>query len=72
MGQDGEGTQNVESFFALFKNSVRGVHHNVSTKYLQNYLDEYSFRWNRRKNTGVIFWEILDRVRPGRNLLPVA
>lgn len=63
---DGAGTQNVESFFALFKNSVRGAHHNVSTKYLQAYLDEYTFRWNRRKNTGVIFWEILERVRPDR------
>jgi hypothetical protein len=55
-------TQNVESFFALFKNSVRGSHHNISAKYLQRYLDEYTFRWNRRKCDGVIFGEILDRV----------
>jgi transposase len=41
-------TQNVESFFALFKNSVRGTHHSISAKYLQRYLDEYTFRWNRR------------------------
>jgi ribosomal protein L24E len=60
--QDDAGTQNLESFFALFKNSVRGAHHNVSTKYLQNYLDEYTFRWNRRKDDGSIFWAILDRV----------
>ncbi|HEY2209507.1 MAG TPA: IS1595 family transposase [Gaiellaceae bacterium] len=58
------GTQNVESFFALFKNSVRGAHHNVSAKYLPNYLDEYVLRWNYRKDgAGVIFWEILDRAR---------
>jgi transposase len=55
------GTQNVESFFALFKNSVRGAHHNVSAKYLQNYVDEYVWRWNNRKDTGTIFWSILDR-----------
>jgi transposase len=64
---DDAGTQNVESFFALFKNSVRGAHHSVSAKYLQNYLDEYTFRWNRRKQDGVIFGEILERaaqVRP--------
>ena len=60
--QDDAVTQNSESFFALFKNSVRGAHHNVSTKYLQNYLDEYTFRWNRRKDDGSIFWAILDRV----------
>lgn len=64
--EDDAGTQNVESFFALFKNSVRGAHHNISAKYLQNYLDEYTFRWNRRKDTGIIFWEILGRVREDR------
>ena len=60
--QDDAGTQNLESFFALFKNSVRGAHHNVSTKYLQNYLDEYTFRWNHRHDERPIFWTILDRV----------
>lgn len=59
--QDDAGTQNVESFFALFKNSVRGAHHNVSAKYLQNYLDEYTFRWNRRKEDWTIFGAILER-----------
>jgi transposase-like protein len=58
------GTQNVESFFALFKNSVRGAHHNVSAKYLQTYVDEYVLRWNHRtEGAGVIFWEILGRAR---------
>jgi transposase-like protein len=60
---DDAGTQNVESFFALFKNSVRGTHHNVSAKWLQRYLDEYTFRWNRRKCDWTIFGEILDRVQ---------
>lgn len=60
--QDDAGTQNVESFFALFKNSVRGAHHSISAKYLPNYLDEYTFRWNRRKDDGTIFWAILDQV----------
>jgi transposase len=59
-------TQNAESFFALFKNSVRGAHHSISAKYLPNYLDEYTFRWNRRKQDGAIFWAILDRVDQGR------
>lgn len=55
-------TNTIESFFALFKNSVRGAHHNVSAKYLPNYLDEYTFRWNHRKDDA-IFWSILDRCR---------
>src|SRR5207253_1188521 len=54
--EDDAGTQNVESFFALFKNSVRGAHHNVSAKYLPHYLDEYTFRWNHRKDERPIFW----------------
>ncbi len=64
--EDDVGTQNVESFFALFKNSVRGAHHNISTKYLSNYLDEYTFRWNHRKDERPIFWTILEKVEKGQ------
>jgi transposase len=64
--EDDAGTQNLESFFALFKNSVRGAHHNVSAKYLPNYLDEYTFRWNHRKDERPIFWTILDRAQKNR------
>jgi transposase len=60
------GTQHVESFFALFKNSVRGAHHNISAEYLQRYLDEYCWRWNRRKQPETIFWSILDRASSAR------
>jgi transposase len=63
---DDAGTQNAESFFALFKNSVRGAHHNISAKYLPNYLDEYTFRWNHRKDETHLFWLILDRARKDR------
>jgi transposase len=63
---DDAGTQNVESFFALFKNSVRGAHHSISTKYLPNYLDEYTFRWNHRKSETHLFWKILEQVRQDR------
>ncbi len=63
---DDAGTQNVESFFALFKNSIRGAHHNVSAKYLPHYLDEYTFRWNRRKEDWSIFGAILERVTQAR------
>lgn len=64
--QDDAGTQNVESFFALFKNSVRGAHHSISAKYLPNYLDEYTFRWNHRHDDASLFWTILDQVRQDR------
>jgi len=45
-------TNTLEGFWSLTKNGIRGVYHNVSAKYLQMYLNEYSFRYNRRKSLG--------------------
>jgi transposase len=56
-------TQTVEGFFGLVKNGIRGVYHAVSTKYLQNYIDEYAFRYNARDTARPMFWLILDRVK---------
>jgi transposase len=59
-------TNTVEGFFGLFKNGVRGVYHAISSRYLQNYLDEYAFRYNRRDSGQPMFWAMLDRVEnPG-------
>src|ERR1700722_20005374 len=41
-------TNSVEGFWSLIKNGIRGVYHQVSPEYLQTYLDEYAFRYNRR------------------------
>jgi hypothetical protein len=38
------------------------VYHQVSQKYLQSYLDEYSFRYNRRDQGNLIFTSLLKRV----------
>jgi transposase len=56
-------TQTVEGFFGLFKTGVRGVYHSVSQRYLQTYLDEYAFRYNRRGGREPLFWAMLNRVR---------
>jgi transposase len=45
-------TNTIEGFWSLTKNGIRGVYHNVSAKYLQTYLNEYAFRYNRRKSLG--------------------
>jgi transposase-like protein len=45
-------TNTIEGFWSTTKNGIRGVYHNVSAKYLQMYLDEYAFRFNRRKSIG--------------------
>jgi transposase len=41
-------TQTIDGFFGLVKNGIRGVHHGVSHKWLQGYLNEYAWRWNHR------------------------
>jgi transposase len=51
----------VEGFWMLVKTGIRGVYHSVSTKYLQNYLDEYTFRYNRRHMGNQQFRSILER-----------
>jgi len=65
-------TQTVEGFFGLFKNGVRGVYHSISGEYLQNYLDEYAFRYNRRFSSKPMFWAMLDRVQKDRLAAPLS
>lgn len=39
----------AESFFAILKRSVYGVHHHWSEKHLDRYVSERAFVWNHRK-----------------------
>jgi transposase-like protein len=55
-------TQAIEGFWSLVKRGIGGVYHNVSAKYLQTYLNEYSFRFNRRDRGNLLFKLILARV----------
>ena len=59
-------TQTIEGFFSLFKNGVRGVYHSVSPKYLQTYLNEYVWRYNRRDNGRAMFLDLLDKAADSR------
>jgi transposase len=55
-------TNTIEGFWSLVKRGIGGVYHSVSAKYLQSYLDEYSFRYNRRDSGNLIFPAMLARV----------
>jgi len=41
-------TNSIESIWALFKRQVNGTHHWVSKKHLQSYINEMTWRFNRR------------------------
>ena len=55
-------TNTVEGFWSLIKRGIGGVYHSVSQKYLQSYLDEYTFRYNRRDQGNLLFKSILSEV----------
>jgi transposase-like protein len=44
-------TNTAESAFSLLKRGIMGTWHNVSAKHLQAYLDEMTFRFDRRHNS---------------------
>lgn len=50
---------NIESFWGNMKRGIDGAHHRVSPKYLQNYVDEWAFRFNHRRDEMPMFWTML-------------
>ncbi|MGA2635921.1 MAG: IS1595 family transposase [Terracidiphilus sp.] len=55
-------TNTIEGFWSLAKRGIGGVYHSVSKKYLQTYLNEYSFRYNRRNSGQPMFTSLLEQV----------
>jgi transposase-like protein len=56
-------TNTIEGFWSLLKRGIGGVYHSVSKKYLQSYLNEYSFRYNRRFDTQPMFTSFLHQIQ---------
>ena len=55
-------TQTIEGFFGNVKNGIAGNYHGVSAKWLQGYLNEYTWRYNHRRRGGrSMFAELLLR-----------
>jgi hypothetical protein len=45
----------VESFWKLFKNSIRSTHIHVSSEYMDRYLNEFALRSNHRQMGNAMF-----------------
>ncbi len=53
-------SNSIESVWSLFKRSVVGSYHHLSEKHLQSYLDEMSWRFNKRhEHSDTLFLETL-------------
>ena len=48
-------TNNIEGFWRLFKSSVKSTHIHVSKKYMNRYLNEFTFRANHRAKGNAMF-----------------
>jgi len=46
-------TNTIESIWSLLKRGIIGNYHHVSREYLPLYLNEFSFRFNNRKNPDI-------------------
>lgn len=55
-------TQNIENVWSILKRGIYGVYRIVSKKYLQAYVDEYTWRYNNRKLNGLMFDRLLQQV----------
>jgi transposase-like protein len=55
-------TNNIEGFWSLVKRGISGVYHSVSPQYLQSYINEYSFRYNHRKEETPMFKTFLSQL----------
>jgi hypothetical protein len=49
----------VHTVIANAKRQILGVHHSVNKEFIQNYLDEYCYKLNRRYFTGDLFESVL-------------
>lgn len=61
-------TNTIENAFSLFKRGIKGNFHKVSAKHLARYCDEFSFRFNRRKDQANIFAETTKELLHGEKL----
>ena len=53
----------IESFWRHLKCSISGTHTSVSAKYLNRYVKEFEFRFNRRNDAASMFPALISTFR---------
>ncbi|MDZ7935132.1 MAG: IS1595 family transposase [Emticicia sp.] len=59
---EGKNFKELHIHIMNIKGWLRGIHHHCSKEHMQNYLDEYHFRYNRRSNMATIFDTLIKRM----------
>jgi len=62
LSNSGQNFKDLHIHVMNIKGWLRGIHHHCSKERMQNYLDEYHFRYNRRSNMDTIFNLLLKRM----------
>lgn len=55
-------TNTIEGFWGQLKRGIDGTYHAVSPKYLQSYVNEFSFRYNQRNSSEHLFHALVGRI----------
>lgn len=58
-------TNTIEGFFGHFKTDVRGTHHSISKRWLDSYLNEWVWKWNRRDDDEAMFRQLVTSAAAG-------
>jgi hypothetical protein len=61
-------TNSIEGFFSLLKRGIYGTYHHVGKPYLQQYLNEFDFRYNNRKVTDMERTSLAVKATEGKRL----
>lgn len=58
----GESMKLLHTHIMNLKSWIRGIHHHISSKHAQSYMDEYHFKFNRRLNLENCFDRLINRM----------
>ena len=58
----GLNSNSIESFWAIIERGIMGQYHSVSAEKLPNYVAEFVYRYNNRKDTEFMFDDLLKKI----------